>query len=247
MNLQEAASVLGIQNTDTAVTIKRKYHTLLHRYHPDTGSGSASATRMIVEAYKILRDAPRLPVSSLPPANPVAYCERTLYARHNLFEDDPADIYVRGRGRFLWDPEQEEFSLFARSVLLEARRLCQEQPERLKIVFHLLMQDFINPLESLRKMCDDDKNDIYSMEGRLDRPLSGPVPCILTGTRIHAGDALVSFDDDAWYYIISMLLARNAAAAAAVPLMGGRISIQVQITDTGKASRTGNASSYLRM
>ncbi|MBQ8934493.1 MAG: DnaJ domain-containing protein [Lachnospiraceae bacterium] len=43
MTLQEAYSVLGIKAGDTQITIKRKYHALLHRYHPDTGSGTCSS------------------------------------------------------------------------------------------------------------------------------------------------------------------------------------------------------------
>ena len=161
MTLQEAYSVLGIKAGDTQITIKRKYHALLHRYHPDTGSGSGSAdaTRSIVAAYKVIRSAPStdLPASFqiLPEINPSAFCARTLYARHELFEDDPADIYVRGHGAYYWDPDQEEFDLFLRSILAEARRLTQECPEKIKTVFHLLVQDYIRPLECLRKVCDE--------------------------------------------------------------------------------------------
>lgn len=274
MTLQEASAVLGLTPEDTAVTIKRKYHALLHRNHPDVKYGSKDAAGRIITAYNVIRSSP-LPAAglrryeTLPEINPAACCRRTLYARHNLFDDDPADIFIRGYDSYFWDPDQEEFSLFLKSILKEAQHLAQDQPERLKTVFHLLVQDFIRPLPCLEKVCDDreetnygalhgvsksgicsktrcreeyaDHSDtLYYLNGRIAGAVTTACPCRLQGAKLYAGSQQLSFDDDSYYYILSMLLARGAADAEALPLDEHRVRIRIRITDEQEALCPGN-------
>ena len=198
---QEAFSILGVQPSDPGAVIKRKYRELIRQYHPDghrTGQYDETdqrdeRIRQVTAAYETLRRTEhiwRREESCRTAAvrqNPEAYCERSLYGYYDLFEELPEDIYLKGSGRYVWDPDQEEFILYLKSVNEAAGRLLLERERRAGIydpdeitddsyqdirhrvrlrVFHYLTQQFISPLECLEKMYGPGKKE-YSAAGRI--------------------------------------------------------------------------------
>lgn len=176
--LREAMEVLGILPEDSAEAVKRKYRRMLRLSHPDEDHGSDQEVRRVIAAYETVKRsdgrwqkqrtaAGRKP--KLPKAAPDAFCERTFFRTHDIFGEE-SGAYAAGRGRFLWDPDLEEFGLYTRSIRLEALRILQEQEEAAGIydpdgltqdgrraacmlkIFHLLIQEYIEPWPCLQKI-----------------------------------------------------------------------------------------------
>ncbi|MBQ9643419.1 MAG: hypothetical protein IJV26_05200 [Lachnospiraceae bacterium] len=149
--LESALRTLGAQPTDSPIAMKRKYRALLHRYHPDESAGSTvrnaseagaawnaseadagreEALRAVINAWETIRKAPPSAFAGLHVetllCNPAAFCTRVLYGSHDLFEEQQNDLYVRGTDRYNWDPDEEDFLLFLKSVNQAARGLLKE-------------------------------------------------------------------------------------------------------------------------
>ena len=279
--VRRACEVLDVRADDPEAVVKRKYRQLIRKYHPDQQEGeepaSEKAVRMVTEAYAVLcryrKEASENPVrkaagtvkESRLSVNPEAYCSRTVYAWHDLFEED--GIVERAYGPYFWDPDEEEFLLYLRSIrgaaeqILSGGRFRMDDAGKLRL-FHLLAQEFIRPLDCLRKAEtvteEDPDRGIYLTEGRVRaKDASGaipgagpaePMPCILRGTRILAvlpfGEpAPLSFEEDCLYYILSMMMARDAARVTAFTdaagSADGRLRVLVNITDRRKAMEPG--------
>ena len=61
------------------------------------------------------------------------------------------------RGRFVWDPDMEEFRLFSKSVLEACREVMTDHdttssPDRIRDIFHLMMQEYVLPADAARKI-----------------------------------------------------------------------------------------------
>ncbi len=273
--VRKACAVLDVRIGDPAAVIKRKYRMLIRKYHPDqqpnTGAEAEKAVRMVTEAYAILcrylkETEPE--TDSRLTVNPAAYCSRIVYTWHDLFEED--GIVERAYGPYFWDPDEEEFLLYLRSIRKAAERILAERAgrpdETLKIrLFHLLAQEFIRPLYCLKRTEtvteEDPVRRLFLTQGRIREEDSGhigaaaPLACKLNGTRIEAllPDGVrtpVSFEEDSLYYVLSMLLARDAAAvtafAAGPDASRGRLRILIEITDAEKAAEPGRSGGYIR-
>ena len=186
-NWQEAFLVLGAQPSDPGAVIKRKYRKLIRQYHPDgqqAGQYSAEEPpdhriRQIISAYETIRRTEHIwsrhsvNGAAAVRQNLKAYCERSLYGCYDMFGELPEDIYIKGSGRYIWDPDQEEFILYLKSINEAAGRLLLEKERKAGIydpddisdaafheirntvrlkVFHYLTQQFISPLECLEKI-----------------------------------------------------------------------------------------------
>ena len=276
--LREAMELLDICPDDTAEAVKRKYRRMVRLSHPDEDSGSEEAVRKVIAAYEALRRSggrwQRLTAVQrrrMPRANPEAFCERTIYRAHDIFEED-SSIYAAGRGRYLWDPDMEEFRLFTRSVRLETLQILQEAEEAAGIrepdqlpqdgrrnafllrIFHLLMQEFIEPLPCLQKILGKEETAAAVISGsRLEQDRA--FLCIMDGTRLYvqvpgAGRVPLSFDEDCMHYLFAMLMARDAAVVSvqtrknsAVRQHGAKehvpVTVRADITDMSEAGRPG--------
>ncbi len=252
--LESALRLLGAQPEDSALVIKRKYRALVRRYHPDEAAGggsdigtnesgaSAEALRRIIRAYETVRSAPHESLKSVlrqaAECNPAAFCPRMLYGSHDLFGEVQEDLYVRGTDRYFWDPDEEEFLLFMKSVNQAARRLLEDDEDltyRLKL-FHLLVQEYIRPLYCLEKLAESsekcaDGSRIYEVSARMparagmqamyDDPGQEIYKCVLGGTKICAvlpdgTRQQISLEEDGCYYPLAMMMARDAAELSAV-------------------------------
>ncbi len=197
MNEAQAKRILGITRNDTARTAKIKFRRLIGKYHPDA-AGEDSAhfqeyAQRINAAYTFLKsknffdkkedfidfDEEKAVVWSAP-VNERAFADRNIYSPYHM-EIETGDMYQTiARGKYRWDPDEEEFPLFLRSILHTCKELLDEADiqcgmdggtEHLrasfqKQLFHCLAMQYVDPLCCLEKiaepeMIDPDGQKIY--------------------------------------------------------------------------------------
>lgn len=118
------------------------------------------------------------------------------YTSRDIFES-PKDSVIRtdgfiklARGKFLWEPDKEDFECFIHSIILESDSLLKDVElavgDRLNEdinlestrnffrmrLFHLLAKDYVNPIFSLRKILkanqkDENGDRIYEIKANL--------------------------------------------------------------------------------
>lgn len=125
MNKQEAYKILGIEKGDTPKDIRRKYHLLMHKYHPDVIGQEEEKEReqlaaKLNEAFAVLRKAgfssPKESVSDWGiRENALAYCKRKVFMEDQLFGDE-ITIDTGVEGRYYWEPDLESFPMFLKSL-----------------------------------------------------------------------------------------------------------------------------------
>ncbi len=182
MNLEEAYRSLGAGRRDSLSIIKKKYHQLMRKYHPDSDREESKeklrTAQRLNEAYEMILAAGaetehivwKEPYTAR--KNESAFCERNVYLWYGLYEDYGIHPEETARGRYYWDPEQEEFAMLLRSVNEVCGNLLQEierkfeifHPEDMKNpalhtenrqkLFHMLMQEFVHPYECLEKIVE---------------------------------------------------------------------------------------------
>lgn len=167
MQIQEAYRVLGITTDEEPEAIRRRFHLLLHACHPDAAGSSREVhekARRLIEAYQLVKSvqkdtgAKRLRARRDIgiPENRNAFCERKIYMRDTL-GDAQMIIDIGIRGKYYWDPDLEPFDLLMKSVNEAAGKLVKEDaaPQARIKVFHLLMQEFIDPYTCVRVLFPD--------------------------------------------------------------------------------------------
>ena len=243
MTIKEAYRILGVSKDNTDREIRAKYRKLLILYHPDSDPDRKRAPeddekiRQVIEAYRKIQESEG--ESSFDTyeftwdafENKRAFSERNIFFRFKIYDEalPPSNM---ARGRFVWDPDMEEFSLFAKSVLEACKDVMADydvtlDPGRVKDVFHLMMQEYILPADAARKMGrkirEDGDREVYSFSGFIkDEPGSSrksKVNCgeplniylredravveeIVTGRMLGS----ISFDEDELYYVVLPLL-----------------------------------------
>ena len=236
MTLKEAYKILGASQKDDPRTVKTKYKKLLILYHPDsdpTGKRDPEddeKIRQVIEAYRKIRESDG--ESGYDPyeftwdafENRNAFSERNIYVQFKMY-DEELPLSRMARGRFVWDPDMEEFRLFSKSVLEACKEVITDYdatptPDLVKDIFHLMMQEYVLPADAARKLGrkagEDDKSEIFAFGGFVkDASATAvePLNIYLREDRavveeIVSGKVLgiVSFDDDALYYVILPLL-----------------------------------------
>ena len=176
MNREEAAGILGVRKGETAQEIRRRYHMLLHRYHPDAAGAddprSLEYSRKVIEAFRFLKKeglqhAVRSGSGWGVKENPAAYCARNIYMEDDLFGDS-ITLDIGEWGKYYWDPDVETFRMFLRSVGESANEQMEEiadqfrpgdrEPDEETVMsiraklLHLLIQEFIDPYDCLDQM-----------------------------------------------------------------------------------------------
>ncbi|SEL85580.1 DnaJ domain-containing protein [Butyrivibrio sp. ob235] len=243
MTLKEAYKILGASKTDDDSEIKAKYKRLLFLYHPDSAPGKErnpeddEKIRQVIEAYRKIRESEgetfieKYEFSWDAFENSKAFSERNIYVQFRIY-DEALPLSKMARGRFIWDPDMEEFSLFSKSVLESCKEVMTEyqvvpDPERVKNIFHLMMQEYVLPADAARKignkLRDDGKNEVFQFTGFISDEASNsraaavntdtPLNIYLREDRAVAEEMVsgrilgnVSFDEDALYYVILPLL-----------------------------------------
>lgn len=194
MNLEEAMEILDVVQGEDKAKIRKKYRSLMRRYHPDAlGSDRPEQIRRVQqmnEAYHLLmkQEVPILRSARkrrkwewTGTVNADAFCERNVYLHYSMDVEEESLYYQAVRGKYMWDPEEEEFSLFLISLRHAAKELLEQverrqgtfrkedtlqSDHRFQVqakLFHLLTRQFIDPLEALRKAA---KPKLVDPEGR---------------------------------------------------------------------------------
>ena len=243
MTLTEAYKVLGASKHDDDREIRAKYKRLLILYHPDSdplrkrNPEDDEIIRQIIEAYNRIRESGGEPVFDTYEftwdafENKNAFSERNIYVRFKMY-DEELPLSKMARGRFVWDPDMEEFGLFSKSVLESCKEIMTDHQvtatsDKMKDIFHLMMQEYVLPADAARKIGnkvrEDEACEIYAFNGfikespgdkrksevRIGEPLDiylsedrAVIREIVTGKIIGS----VSFDEDELYYVILPLL-----------------------------------------
>ena len=243
MTLTEAYKILGAYRQDDDLEIKAKYKKLLILYHPDsnpTGKRDPEddeKIRQVIEAYKKIKESEGEPYFDTYEftwdvfENKGAFSERNIYVQFKMY-DEELPLSKMARGRFVWDPDMEEFRPFSKSVLEACKNIMTDYsailaPDKVKDIFHLMMQEYVLPADAARKIGkkvrEDGTKEVFTFNGfvkenpaepRALAPTIGePLNIFLREDRavveeIVTGKALgtVSFDEDELYYVVLPLL-----------------------------------------
>ena len=238
MTHSEAAAVLHINRGDSGDIIKKKYHEQIRLCHPDETIRHDDARRklllqraqLINEAYRILirgeegpgernhSESPDSAAAPFPaPLAPEDCAERNIYLPYE--DPDGEVIYLRvARGRYLWNPEAEDFSCLTKSVL-EVCRGYGAAPRELPARFH-------RPLYALRGFTGVKTGNTFRIPCRIEllpgispRLFLKNIPVNLRGMSLFTTDETgevtgrISFDEDAFYYMILPLIREGKASA----------------------------------
>jgi hypothetical protein len=244
MTLKEAYKILGASSRDDDREIKTKYKKLLIMYHPDSDpNGNRNPEdddkiRLVIEAYKKIRESAGETVTDSYEftwdafENRTAFSERNIYVQFRIFDED-LPLSRMARGRFVWDPDMEDFPLFTKSVLEACKEvmtvnMSMPDADKIKDIFNYMMQEYVLPADAARKLgnkiSDDGKLETYSFSGYLKEDISQgiriseknigePLNIFLREDRavveeIVTGKIIgnVSFDEDELYYVVLPLL-----------------------------------------
>ncbi|ADL35437.1 DnaJ-like protein [Butyrivibrio proteoclasticus B316] len=243
MTLKEAYKTLGASEQDDDREIKAKYKKLLIMYHPDSdptrkrNSEDDEKIRQVIEAYKKIKESEGQPIFDTYEftwdafENKAAFSERNIYVQFKMY-DEELPLSKMARGRFVWDPDMEEFRLFSKSVLEACKDIMTDYSailtsDKVKDIFHLMMQEYVLPADAARKIGkkvrEDGDVEVFTFNGfvkenysdlKASVPIIGePLNIFLRENRavveeIVTGKGLgsVSFDEDELYYVILPLL-----------------------------------------
>lgn len=243
MTLKEAYKILGASKQDDDREIKAKYKKLLILYHPDSdptrkrNPEDDEKIRQVIEAYKKIKESEGEPYFDTYEftwdafENKTAFSERNIYVQFKLY-DEELPLSKMARGRFVWDPDMEEFWLFSKSVLEACKDIITDYstilaPDKVKDIFHLMMQEYVLPADAARKIGkkvrEDGDVEVFTFNGfvkenpsdlKVSAPTIGePLNIFLREDRavveeIVTGKVLgtVSFDEDELYYVVLPLL-----------------------------------------
>ena len=243
MTLKEAYKILGVSKENTEREIKAKYKKLLIMYHPDSDPTRErdpeddDKIRQVIEAYKKVRESEGETYFETYEftwdafENKRAFSERNIFFQFRIWNEALPPSRM-ARGRFVWDPDMEEFSLFAKSVLEACKEIITDHditlaPYKVKDIFHLMMQEYVLPADAARKIGtkirEDGSMEVYSFSGFIKDELGGSrefrIKCgellniylredravveeIVTGRML----GTISFDEDELYYVVLPLL-----------------------------------------
>ncbi|MCD8221340.1 MAG: J domain-containing protein [Clostridiales bacterium] len=192
MDEAKAKQILGITGNDNARTAKIKFRRLIGKYHPDAAGENSShyqeQAQKINAAYTFLKNknffmeqeefaAEEEPVLWNAPVNENAFTPRNIYSPYHMDIDTEGMVQTVARGKYMWDPDEEEFPLFLRSIFHACRDLLDEADLRYGIhvgtdrvrasfqrqLFHSLTLQYVDPVASLEKIA---KPEAIDPEGR---------------------------------------------------------------------------------
>jgi len=183
MDIEEAKRILGITDEDDGRTAKIKFRRLIGRYHPDVAGTDSKECQELAQrinaAYSLLKSEEFFLTKAVAEVvwreivNESVFIARNIYAPYHMDVDSEGLYQKITNGKYMWDPNEEEFPLFLRSIYHAARDLldaveaecnvtgntdalrisCQER------LFHCLAMQFVEPADCLPKIAVPDKVD----------------------------------------------------------------------------------------
>lgn len=161
MTRQDAYKLLNIDKNDSFKDVRRKYHMLMHKHHPDTKShkndSDSEMASLLNSAFELIKrdglsDVGCSYVDLGFKENDNAFCKRKMYMKDSLFGDDiivDTGLY----GRYYWEPDLESFDIFLKSINEAASELIKDlrafSVSKKAKLLHLLIQQFIDPYECI--------------------------------------------------------------------------------------------------
>ncbi len=205
--------LLHADRYDTAKEIRKKYLRQMKIFHPDNNAAPDLDVRLLNEAYRLLLEMQGVSDDGFIPdwdADIVreAFCERTIYMSH-MFDDGVTHLIAMARGKYLWNPEAEEFSMLLKSVYDASHRLAgREDP----LIFHYLLQEFIDPIYVLGKL----GKSTFRCKLQPAPGYEASLPVKASSSRLYAmgkHSYRVSFSDKSLNYVITPLIESGCASA----------------------------------
>ncbi|MCR4903976.1 MAG: DnaJ domain-containing protein [Butyrivibrio sp.] len=188
MTIKEAYKILGVSKVNADREIKAKYKKLLILYHPDSDPSRKrnpeddDKIRQVIEAYKKIKESASGPLNDDHDTyeftwdafeNSKAFTARNIYFQFRIY-DEELPLSKMARGKFVWDPDMEDFPLFSKSVLESCKQAIEDfnvipTAEKIKNLFHLMLQEYVLPADAARKLGKlvEDKGDkeLFSFNG----------------------------------------------------------------------------------
>lgn len=252
MNIAQARRLLSITEEDDLHSLKKKYRKLMNECHPDAlGSEEPAHIRRaqeINEAYRLLKSHPHSFDSIWKPqektgperkrpvwtgsVNGRAFRERNVYLYYTMETEEGHPYYRAARGKYLWEPAEEDFQLFLISIHEAVKELLEHTEKTMAVrsrLFQYLAEQFIDPVKVLRKIAkpvqlDQEGREIYRFrayvkadrrrplrEGLLLYPKAFQGNQILVQDKNGAESGHLSFEDDRIYFCIIPLLKEKLA------------------------------------
>lgn len=132
-NAGASDSIHKAQEINEAYEYLKKHTTVFQRSDAKpkgTGSRRTGGTRDGAES--IWKERPPKKPQWTGKINEKAFCERNVYLRYSMDVAENTDklYYQAARGRFLWDPETEDFALFVTSLHHATKKLLEQAEEK---------------------------------------------------------------------------------------------------------------------
>ena len=249
MKIEEACHLLNAEMDESEKAVKNKYRKLMFLYHPDiAGDDNETVLRMaqkINEAYEVFcKNKPaykdQIVKAWSAKINEDAYCKRPIYIDYS-FLDKHSPIREAANGRYLWDPHIEEFTMLMKSVHNVCQELLESEDRKKGIytmydhpnpekrqetaahLFHLLMQEYIEPLSCVTKIGEKAGDNAWTFDAEM--ALRDSTMCLAEGICLYGmvkdtsiimcdADGVIhgrlSFNDDSMYYVITPLVDNNS-------------------------------------
>ena len=274
MNITQARRLLSITEEDDLQSLKKKYHRLMSACHPDAlGSERPEHIRRaqeINEAYGLLKTSPRAftplvkrakkvepELTWLGAVNEHAFRERNIYLYYSMEIEQGHPYYRAARGRYLWEPLEEEFSLFLVSIHELVKELLPEAKQEVLFrgrLFQYLAEQFIDPVKTLRAIAKPERLDkegraIYRFPARLKMSGKKLVPDgtllypkgfqehrILVRDREGTEYGHLSFEDDRLYFCLIPLLKKKLAGVR-MEVKNGKIQFDFRLEKSAEEYR----------
>ena len=173
-NAGTSDSIRKAQEINEAYEYLKKHTTVFQRSDVKAkGTGSRRTGGMGGGAESIWKDRPPKKPQWTGKINEKAFCERNVYLRYSMDVAENTDklYYQVARGRFLWNPETEDFTLFVTSLHHATKELLEQAEEKAnaysaadrftvqsKLFYHLSAQ-FADPVMILEKIAKPEKTD----------------------------------------------------------------------------------------
>lgn len=263
MNVAQARRLLSVTEEDDLHSMKKKYRQLMNTCHPDAlGSEEPEHIRRaqeINEAYQLLKNHPHAFDSMWKPqgktcpkrkrptwagvVNEQAFCERNVYLYYTMETEEGHPYYRAARGKYLWEPKEEDFQLFLISIHEVVKELMEHTDKTMAVrsrLFQYLAEQFIEPVKVLRKIAkpvrlDQEGREIYRFRAYLKEDRQHPLrektllyPKAFQGSRILVQDkngmeyGHLSFEDDRIYFCIIPLL-KEKLARVKMEVLDGKV------------------------
>lgn len=192
MDLEQARRVLGILAEDDMASVKRKYRRLIGAFHPDAvGSDRPEHIRQAQEinaAYNLLKKHNRLHAPKRTEkawqseVNEKAFSVRNIYLYYSMDVPEKQPYYKTASGKYMWNPDEEDFDLFLTSIHHASRELLEKTEDAASFrmfhsglseeakfvfqaqIFQYLAMQYIDPVKTLKKIAEPVKTDRQGRE-----------------------------------------------------------------------------------